>query len=80
MPLTFDPRRLLAYVRQTSDQIVIVALNFSRRKVGLVLSSSLLQYEWKLLLSSNRDQLPVVENRRIKLHAYEVLILSCQTK
>ena len=80
MPLTFDPRRLLAYVRQTSDQIVIVALNFSRRKVGLVVSSSLLQYELKLLLSSHRDQLPVVENRRIKLQAYEVLILSCQTK
>jgi alpha-glucosidase len=80
LPLTYDPRRLLAYIRQTSDQVVIVALNFNRRKAGLVLSSSLLRNDWNLLISTHRDQLPVVENRIIKLEGYEVLILSCQTR
>ncbi len=75
-PLTFDPRRLLAYVRQTSDQIVLIALNFSRRKVGLVISSSLLRHDWELLISTHRDQLPQIEDRRIKLEPYEVLVIT----
>ena len=77
-PLTFDPRRLLAYIRQTSDQIVLVALNFSRRKVGLVISSRLSKNDWTLLLSTHRDELSTIEDRRIKLEPYEALIISLQ--
>lgn len=77
-PLTFDPRRLLAYIRQTPDQIVLVALNFSRRKVGLVVSSRLLKNDWTLLLSTHRDVLPSIEDRRIKLEPYEAMIISLE--
>jgi alpha-glucosidase len=77
-PITFDPQRLLAYIRQTHDQIVLIAINFSRRKVGLVVSSSLIRNEWTLLISTHRDKLPPIEDRKIKLEPYEALLISCK--
>jgi len=52
---------LLAYLRQTRDQTILVALNFSHRPQRLVLGNSLARVEWQLLLSSHRDVVGKVE-------------------
>jgi alpha-glucosidase len=75
MPITFEPRRLLAYTRQIGDETVLVALNFSRRKTSLVVSSSITRQNWELLLSNKRTALPVVSDRKISLAPYEALLL-----
>jgi glycosidase len=54
-PLTFEPRSLLAYLRQNADQTILVALNFSRRSLPLVLGSEMMRANWDLLLSNKRD-------------------------
>ena len=75
IPLTYDPQKLLAYIRQNNQQTALIALNFSKRSVGLVLSSQLLKEEWKLLISNKRDSLPMINDRKITLSGYEALIL-----
>ncbi len=55
-PLTFEPRVVLAYLRQTSDQTVLVALNFSRPR-AMFLSRMLSSGHWRLLLSNRRQEL-----------------------
>lgn len=75
-PLTYDPRRLLAYLRQSPDQTVLVALNFSRRKVRLALGADLRQKGWRLALSSHRDEMPGFETGGyLSLAGDEVMIL-----
>ena len=53
-PLTHDTRYLLAYLRQTADQTVLVAFNFSRRRQRLVLGPGLARASWCVLLSTHR--------------------------
>lgn len=75
LPLTFDPRRLLAYMRKLEDETVLVALNFSRKRVALVVSTSILHQKWSLLLSNKRAEMPSFSNRKIVLEPYEVLLI-----
>lgn len=74
--LTFDPRSLLAYQRQTSDQTVLVALNFSRRPLRLYLGPATTRGEWALLLSSHRQEPPDLTQGVLPLAGYEVCILA----
>ncbi len=74
-PLTFEPRSVLAYLRQTSDQIVLVVLNFSNRRVRFVLGSELMRSNWELLLSSKRDELPQIQDSMLPLLPNEAMIL-----
>ena len=75
LPITYDPQKILAFVRQTSNQTALIALNFSKRNVGLVLSSQLLTGEWKLLISNKRDTFPVIRDRKIMLEGNEALVI-----
>ncbi len=75
LPLTFDPRRILAYMRKLEDETVLVALNFSRRRIGLVVSTSILHQKWQMLLSNRREDVPDFRDRKIILEPYEVLLL-----
>ncbi len=75
LPITYDPHKILAYLRQTQDQTALIALNFSKKPVGLVLSSQLLSGNWELLISNKRDNLPKVNDRKIILDGYEAMIL-----
>jgi len=52
--LTYEPQHLLAYLRQTSDQTILVALNFGRRPVRFATGGMVRQSEWELLLSNKR--------------------------
>ena len=74
-PLTFDPRRVLAYLRQVENQTVLVALNFGRRKVRLALGPRLESAQWELLLSNKRVELPKIEKGWLHLQGDEVCIL-----
>jgi alpha-glucosidase len=60
VPLTYEPRRLLAYLRQDADQTVLIALNFGRRKVRLALGPELRKNDWQLLLSNKRESVPAI--------------------
>ncbi len=75
-PVTFGTRFILAYLRQTKDQVVLVALNFSRRRQRLVLGSLLSRANLHLLLSTHRDSPPpVTRGSLLALEPYEALIL-----
>lgn len=75
LPINFDPQRVMAFLRQTEGQTVLVALNFSRRKTRLVLGRTLKQNSWRLLLSSHRSELPEIRDGLLPLLPNEALII-----
>ena len=79
LPLTMGTRYLMAYLRQTEDQTVLVALNFSRRRQRLVLGSHLARSKWKLLFSTHRSDLPEIRAGLLPLEPNEALLLELQT-
>jgi len=69
--LTDRPKDVLAYLRQTSEQTILVALNFKDRTSSL---ENIPTGKWKLLRSTPREN--IQENlHRVQLAPYEVLIL-----
>jgi alpha-glucosidase len=78
LPLTHDTHYLLAYLRETSDQTVLVALNFSRRRKRLVLGQGLARAGWRLLLSTHRATLPPLRGPLLALEPNEALILQME--
>ena len=75
VPLTNDPRAVLAYLKQAGEQTALVALNFSGRALAVHLSPRLAQARWKLLLSNRRTEPAWVEDLRLPLEPYEACIL-----
>ncbi len=73
--ITFHPRRLLAYLRQTADQSMLVALNFYSHPVRLALGNSLQHTDWQLALSNRRQAPPLIRNGWLHLAGHEALIL-----
>ena len=74
-PITYGTRYLLAYLRQTSEQTVLVALNFSGRRQRLVLGRHLSGCGWRLLHSTRRDALPPIRGSLLPLEPYEAVII-----
>lgn len=75
IPLTHEPKPILAYLRQTSQQTVLVMLNFTGKPAQLYLSSALANRKWKLLLSTSRDTAPAVQAHHFSLKPNEACIL-----
>ncbi len=75
MAITFEPRRVMGYLRQYGDQTVLVALNFGKRKVKLALGRSLNNAKWEILLSNKRVTTPGIVNGWLELEGDEVCIL-----
>ena len=75
-PITYEPRNLLAYLRQTNSQTILVALNFSHKPVHLHLGAELLRRDWKFLISSNvaRTEIKIISGR-VRLAGDEALLL-----
>jgi len=69
--ITEEPKDALAYLRQTSDQNVLVALNFKDRTTTL---ENIPMGNWDLLHSTARDTISV-DKQRLQLAPYEVLLL-----
>jgi len=74
IPLTYDPRSLLAYLRQDTQQTVLVVLNFGRHKVRLALGPELRGKGWKLLLSNKRTEVPTIKKGWLPLAGNEASI------
>jgi alpha-glucosidase len=75
LPLTYDPRSVLGYLRQTSDQTILVALNFSGRAVSLVVGGEIIRSDWELLLSNQRDRLDANRGSSLRLAPNEACII-----
>ncbi len=75
-PLTYEPQRLLAYLRQDSQQTILVVLNFSRRPVKFALGGMVRRAQWELLLSNRRVSLPSLTGETLlPLEGHEALLL-----
>jgi glycosidase len=75
LPLNYEPRSLLAYLRKDEGQTVLVALNFSRRRNRLVLGGGLARSGWRLAYSSKRAEYTAPRDSSLLLEPYEALIL-----
>jgi alpha-glucosidase len=73
--LTFGTRFLLAYLRQTAEETVLVGLNFTGRRQRLVLGGELARTDWELLLSSHGQALPAIQNGLLPLGPFEALVM-----
>ena len=73
--LTHDSRAILGYLRQTADQTVLVALNFRKRYLPLVLGAELRRASWKVLLSSKGPREADIHDGLLPLAPNEVCIL-----
>lgn len=74
-PLSFEPRRLLAYLRQFENQTILVALNFSTRPVRLALGGTLRAARWKPLFSTYGDEPAMPRDGFLALRGDEAVIL-----
>jgi oligo-1,6-glucosidase len=75
IPLHHNPQRVLAYLRQDTEQNILVALNFARRRSKLALGGEVTRHQWEVLLSNKERSQPVIEKGWLKLEGYEALIL-----
>jgi alpha-glucosidase len=75
LPLTYEPRAILAYLRQTPEQTVLVALNFGRRPLRLFLGSQLAAAPWRLLLSNAREHFEGMDQDYLCMEPEEACIL-----
>jgi hypothetical protein len=66
---------VIGYLRQTATETVLVALNFSGRPQRLVLGERLARAGWELLLSSQRETAPVIQDGLLQLEPYEAMLL-----
>ncbi len=73
--ITFEPKRLVAYLRQDASETMLVALNFGRRKVRLALGEDLAHRDWELVLSSKLRTESGVKGGWLPLAGEEVCIL-----
>jgi alpha-glucosidase len=69
--LTTQPKEILAYLRKTEEQTILVALNFKNRTAIL---KNVPEENWSLLHSTSRDSL-TEDTQQLQLAPYEVLIL-----
>lgn len=69
--LTTKPKDILAYLRHTAGQTVLVALNFKNRPITL---EGIPAGKWKVLHSTARNVI-AEDAQRMQLSPYEVLIL-----
>ncbi len=74
-PVTFTPKKILAYLREDANQTVLVAMNFGGRTHRLVLGSELARRRWRLLLSNKREHLDAEQFALLALRPNEVCIL-----
>jgi len=74
IPLTYEPRSLLAYLREDAENSVLVVLNFGRHKVRLALGPRLRGEDWQLLVSNRREAVPEIKKGWLPLLGNEASI------
>ena len=73
-PLVEIPRGVLAYLRRTQEEVVLVALNFTSRPIKISIGS-IPKGRWELLISTCRDDQQHLESGALELHPSEVRLL-----
>jgi alpha-glucosidase len=74
-PLTFEPQTLMAYLRQTPEEIILVAINFGKRPIKLFLGNNLMGKKWHLLFSTKRWEVEKVKENAIRLVGNEAIVV-----
>jgi len=74
-PLVEVPRGVLAYLRRTEEQMVLVALNFTSRTIKIS-TGSIPEGSWDLLISTWRDTPAYLDTGILELYPYEVRLLA----
>ncbi len=69
--LTEEPKNALAYLRQTPEQTILVALNFKNHPATV---QEIPAIRWNILFSTSRESTPA-DAKKLDLAPYEVLIL-----
>jgi alpha-glucosidase len=75
VPLTARPRRVLAYLRRTAEQSVLVALNFSARAAHEPLPPEVAAQRWRPLFAAPEAAAPPVSDSRLELGPHQVCLL-----
>jgi len=78
LSLTFEPRSILAYLRQKGDDTLLVAMNFGWRSLRFFMGSTLNDEHWTVLLSNQEFELPEEHSGYIRLKPDQVVILKQQ--
>jgi alpha-glucosidase len=74
IPVTFEPRSLLAYLREYEGQTVMVVLNFIKHKSRLMLGPGLRDEGWKVLVSTHRTEFPELKKGWLPVAGYEASV------
>ncbi len=74
LPMTYEPQRLLAYLRKDQKQTVMIILNFENRPVNFVLGGEVQRSGWELLLSNKRGSLGNLKNT-LSVAGHEAILL-----
>lgn len=74
-PLVEVPRGVLAYLRRTQDEMVLVALNFISSRIKIA-NGSIPNGRWDLLISTWRDAPANLGTDDLELHPNEVRLLA----
>ena len=80
-PVTFGTRHIVAYLRQTQEQVMLVAFNFGARPRRLVLGSHLARTGWRVRLGTHRAEGEIItpaQSGPISLAGREALILEME--
>jgi alpha-glucosidase len=75
-PLLTKPQQVLVYLRQTSEQKIMVALNFREKPAGVLLSQTVGDGGWQILLSTAEREGTIDLTDRLELAPYEVCLLN----
>lgn len=74
IPVTFEPRSLLAYMREYEGQTVMVVLNFIKHKTRLMLGPGLRDEGWKVLVSTHHTEFPELKKGWLPVAGYEASV------
>ena len=77
-PLLHQPITAMAYLRQSEEQTLLVALNFFGWPVEVTVDESLLNHGWQLLLSSVPGDHARVRGNTLHLAPFEACILEAE--
>ena len=78
LPLTFEPRSILAYLRQFENDSILVAMNFGWRPLRFFLGSTLNDARWRVLISNGEFELPEDHSGHIWLKPNQIVVLKQQ--
>jgi alpha-glucosidase len=75
LPVTFEQKSLLAYMRQDDNETILVVINFRGKKTRLALGANLMQADWEVLLKTNTYGELFRDKGYITLTGYDACVL-----